>query len=464
MKNHEFRRHGIAVLASAALVTSLVRVDAAVAAPAGKPSGRPAAEARCEKSPLATTEVRQVERTAQRLVATPAVRAAGKAVEQEWREKFTAQVGPLSAQSEARLKTSVRELLFTYAQRAANNDPARPKVSWSESPPHEWFGDKVPGGRYAGDNPDTVYRIIPLDGESSYVIRGRVGDERPAHSIFEVTDDGDRVVATDKIELKDLVVRRDGTFTITVDPRPANGRTNHLRTGPKTTQLFIRDTLSDWSTQTPSSLSVERVAGPGSKPRTFDQLVAETVRTAKASGTLWIDFFILRASFGTPPNVVPQPPRSAATISRSTGNYWLGDDEALVVTTRPGPSSYTGMTVQDVWTVTPDYWKHQTSLTDDQAIPNPDGTYTLVVSHRDPGVHNWVDTTGLREGTFLLRWQGASLLTGGDEPYVSSEVVKLSALPSALPTGTEYVTPGERKKQLKDRRAGFERRITTCGR
>ncbi|GAA2723084.1 hypothetical protein [Actinocorallia aurantiaca] len=52
----------------------------------------------------------------------------------------------------------------------------------------------------------------------------------------------------------------------------------------------------------------------------------------------------------------------------------------------------------------------------------------------------------------------------GDEPYVSSEVVKLSALPSALPAGTEYVTPEERKEQLEKRRAGFDRHIATCGR
>jgi hypothetical protein len=32
---------------------------------------------------------------------------------------------------------------------------------------------------------------------------------------------------------------------------------------------------------------------------------------------------------------------------------------------------------------------------------NPDGTVTLVVATRDPGVANWLDTTGTHEGTLF---------------------------------------------------------------
>ena len=36
-------------------------------------------------------------------------------------------------------------------------------------------------------------------------------------------------------------------------------------------------------------------------------------------------------------------------------------------------------------------------------MPNADGTYTYVIAARDPGVHNWIDTDGLREGILTLR-------------------------------------------------------------
>ena len=36
-------------------------------------------------------------------------------------------------------------------------------------------------------------------------------------------------------------------------------------------------------------------------------------------------------------------------------------------------------------------------------MPNEDGTYTYVISATDPGVHNWIDSDGLREGILTLR-------------------------------------------------------------
>jgi hypothetical protein len=108
------------------------------------------------RSPLATPDELQVERLAERLAAAPQVQEAATALEVQWRAKLTAKLGTLSPQSEASLAASIDELAYAYAQKVANSDPARPTVSWIESPPHHWFGDEVPGGRYAGDNPDTI--------------------------------------------------------------------------------------------------------------------------------------------------------------------------------------------------------------------------------------------------------------------------------------------------------------------
>ncbi|MFD1828013.1 MULTISPECIES: DUF1214 domain-containing protein [Mumia] len=464
MWSPRFRRTVVALAAAIVVAAPAMVAQASLASASGPPRLATVAK-KCVQSPLFTQEVRAVEAVATKIAGTPEVREARAAIAQEWRTKLEAKVGPLSRQAKERLDLATRELVFTYAQRAANNDPASPKVSWVESPPHTWNGARVQGGRYAGDNPDTIYRIVPIDGASRYVIRGQVQKVRPVHAVFELTNDGDRVAATDTIELKDLVTRADGSFTITIDSEPDAGRPNHLQTNPGTVQLFIRDTLSDWGTQTPATLSVERIAGPPSAGRSFRTLVDETVRTARASGTFWMDYFVLFASFSTPPNVVPEPTKGVASISRSTGNFDLDDVEALVITTRKGPATYTGATVQDVWTITPDYWDEQTSLSSGQSVANPDGTTTLVVSPRDPGVHNWMSTGGLAQGTFLLRWQGASLLSDtSGKPFVTSRVVKLADLRTALPEGTAYVSRRERSVQLRERQAGFARRIATCGR
>ena len=41
------------------------------------------------------------------------------------------------------------------------------------------------------------------------------------------------------------------------------------------------------------------------------------------------------------------------------------------------------------------------------AQKKPDGSVTIVLAHRDPGVANWLDTAGHRLGTLCFRWVGA---------------------------------------------------------
>ncbi|KIN00384.1 hypothetical protein OIDMADRAFT_29499 [Oidiodendron maius Zn] len=78
----------------------------------------------------------------------------------------------------------------------------------------------------------------------------------------------------------------------------------------------------------------------------------------------------------------------------------------------------------------------QISLNSQQAMAKINGTYMFVVSLTDPGVYNWLDTSGLREGTFML-----------------------FQLISVLPSETRYVTPEERKEQLGERATGYALRV-----
>ena len=44
------------------------------------------------------------------------------------------------------------------------------------------------------------------------------------------------------------------------------------------------------------------------------------------------------------------------------------------------------------------------SLNRKQILPEPDGSYRIVIAHRDPGVPNWLDTEGHTEGTIFWRF------------------------------------------------------------
>jgi hypothetical protein len=54
-----------------------------------------------------------------------------------------------------------------------NQDKLRPKVSCITRLGHPVGGRQIPGSRWGIDNPDSVYRVIPISGDERYEIRGR---------------------------------------------------------------------------------------------------------------------------------------------------------------------------------------------------------------------------------------------------------------------------------------------------
>ena len=56
------------------------------------------------------------------------------------------------------------------------------------------------------------------------------------------------------------------------------------------------------------------------------------------------------------------------------------------------------------------------------AVPNADGTVTLIVAPRDPGFGNWIDMAGHTRGVAMLGWIGAK-----EHPLPQTEVIRLDA-------------------------------------
>jgi hypothetical protein len=162
-----------------------------------------------------------------------------------------------------------------------------------------------------------------------------------------------------------------------------------------------------------------------------------------------------------PPNVFTDPESNATFLStqvQSPGYFQLADDQALVLTIKPGDAGYFVVPVTNDWTITKNYWDQQTSLNIAQSVANADGSYTIVVSPTDPGVANWVSTGGLNQGTISIRFQDLDP-TATNLPKVSSQVVALSDLGTVLPAGTTYVTAAQRQAALDVRKAGFDKRF-----
>jgi hypothetical protein len=247
---------------------------------------------------------------------------------------------------------------------------------------------------------------------------------------------------------------------VTVDARPAAGRPNHVQTQPDTRYLFIRETRSDWR-QVAAAIRVERRTKPRLPPLTDGELVARAARyvVEEIANTYWWNAVMAEKSV----NAMTQPAGITSlggliTQQTSFGRAQLADDEVLVVTAGGGGASYYSFAVYDFWFNTVDYANHISTLNSAQVVPNADGTATYVVSIRDPGVHNWIDPDGLHSLLMVHRWQG---LPPDAATSMSSRLVKLAELSTALPAGTRMSTPEERRRQLERRHREHALRFIT---
>jgi hypothetical protein len=185
---------------------------------------------------------------------------------------------------------------------------------------------------------------------------------------------------------------------------------------------------------------------------------AKSLRSIVAN---WPDFVRRIYVERLPANTLSQP-ADAVKLGGSPGrwysNAWfqLEDDEALVLTTWPMPGDYQGIQLTDLWFSSLEYGNRQTSLTGEQSWKSPDGAYRIVVSARDPGIANWLDTTGLRRGVILTRFDGMRDLPFPSEKYPRAEKVKLADLWKVLPAGTPRITAADRERELAQRRRAVQ--------
>ena len=405
--------------------------------------------------PVATAEQHEHELAALQLIEHPTVRAAYASVAETWLGRAKA-----SDAMRARFEAAYEEVMFSAAVWSSNQDPLRPKVTTITRLEHEVDGRRIPGTRWGIDNPDSVYRVIPISGDERYEIRGRVGEHRMTENYFTLWDADMGTV--DVLDGRRMHVEDDGSFLITVDSAPAGGRLNHVQSSPAAHELYIRDVLLDWGRDDPNALTVERLGGPpATPPLSLDEQADATARMMAHFAD-----FTGKLSHGMYKS--PENHFSLAWSADHTGGlrnqvyvagrFVLAPDEAFVVDVSDGGAEYFTVPLSNIWGTTLDVLDRTGSLNKAQSVANEDGTYTYVIAAQDPGVHNWIDTDGLLEGILTLRM--AEFPAGGARPDLSARgrVVKLDRLDAEVPE-LMTVTPDFRVRQLAERRAAYLRRL-----
>jgi hypothetical protein len=425
----------------------------ALAFPVATVAAAPVPDPALDASKLVAVED-ALELEAQKFLSDPAVIAA----REEGERDLLSLIPNATQETRAHFKQAAAEITYFAALNGLNDDPLRPHITFVGRPGRTVRGTYTLAPKGIDENPDSVYRVIPMDGASTYLIRGRVAKHRPVVNDFSVLSDA--WITAGNLPGSDLKTDADGRFTIVVGPDAASGQPNHIQTKPDANYMTIRDTLSDWAHQRPNELTVERIAGPPDGPplshaQKLEKVLIKVRRyfaeTVKGHGRI----------LARPANVFVQPEIKATdgmliTQAYSLGHFQLEKDQALVLTIRPGTAKYVTVPVSNLWGTTMDPVHHLSSRNLDQVKKNPDGSFTVVITPIDPGLENWIDTEGLSEGMLFLRW--AAIADSGPsapKPGVDAKVVSSAELAGL---GLGSVDKAAREREVTQRARDYDLR------
>jgi hypothetical protein len=296
-----------------------------------------------------------------------------------------------------------------------------------------------PTRKMLGDNVDSIYHFAPLRGDRRYRIRGKRGDEvYLAFCVYGGKPDGEwseRVVTN--LSQRDIACAPDGSFEIILAAEPAarpspgsepGGSANFITLAPDAVCVITRQYFTDIATGRPASFTIEALDPPGPPPALDDATLARRLRAVATFVRETIKFAPLPS--GLPPNLLGPPMPWSPHVPGwgtpdnvySLGLFRLEPDEALVIEGRSPTCVYFGAQLWNRYMQSLDYRYHRVSLNHAQITFEPDGSFRLVVAHRDPGLPNWLDTAGHREGVVFCRWLQAAELPA----HPTSRVIRIA--------------------------------------
>ncbi len=339
------------------------------------------------------------------------------------------------------------------------------------------------------------------------------GRKAPHYVIFESSwgvlagDSGDlselrpgMKTQTGRIDSSSIEVEPDGSFEILFAPeRPAGHVGNFVSTRkvvdrPHPTDPSVpperhahyvsgRQLFDDWAREDAIHLEFRQLGAEGSHPdpytperaereiRRFGQLVRNQMHFWNAFWTIPMGTYGERE--GSIPGVAF--PRNAfnrinaasgATGGGMSTNLYaggvaeLGPDEALIVENRIKlPPQYIGFELANLWGESLEYAHRVGSRNGHQSHVDDDGVIRWVVAHRDPGAHNWLDTSGHPELFLSPRWAYSETPDPDQWPEISARKVAFSEIRDVLPASTRWVTPEERRREIEVRSRHVQKRF-----
>jgi hypothetical protein len=330
-----------------------------------------------------------------------------------------------------------------------------------------------PHRKLGGDAADFVYQQAWIDGQSVYKISGNRGTcrflnftvqgprpEKQPGTDFRSLHDPFGDIPEANLFGQQLETAWDGSFELYIGG-PQRGP-NWLPTTPGSRKLFLRQGFDRWE-ERPATMRIERIdmAEPRPVPTPGEMIGAMdwAGRFVEAVMTDWPDHpFMIGAVNPNTPNVFPGALGDSGDKKRgraAANMYWeIAPDEALIVEF-DSHDGFWMLSNMGVFFNSMDYLYRPVSYTPSRTKVDADGKVRLVLSHDDPGFHNWLDTQGFVRGNLTYR----NLMNENSADF-RTQLVKRAQLEQALPADSARVTADERARLLHARFNGIRQRYS----
>lgn len=297
---------------------------------------------------------------------------------------------------------------------------------------------------------DCHYQWAPVHGDNVYRISGDRGTAR----VFDIETRKDHFANIEDWELHDRLTKfevgANNHVEIILSRVRPEGCKNWIQLAEGPGNIIFRQYYYDWNTEQPAQLSIvnENAIYPPPALQTTDiserlQLFCDWLRQVPARFAQ-----VVNSYYAAPANsmVFDTIDFGWKSLKYGKGLYQCAEDEALIIEVKLPKSYYWSIQLCSHFWEARDYHLRQTSLNGHQAEIDEDGMFRAVISHRDPGIANWLDAGGHDQGLLAIRYYEPD-----STPIPSVRRVKLSELAEVLPASTPRVSAEARQDTLRNR-------------
>lgn len=288
-----------------------------------------------------------------------------------------------------------------------------------------------------GDNPDARYYSAVIDDQHSYRIRGNLAGATYTSFTIELGagTDGDGIGST----LNDTQFKADknGDYEIILSAKEAQGNWLPMTKGASsitTRHYYERKQCinNDRLHHIPIEIGNLQKVPPRRTPNDAD--IAAGIRRV----TTFVKGNVITMNNENSPAWVSRipnqfvPPKKDDTHEAITyaardnvysmAPFVLGPDKALLIRGRFPKCRFANVVLFNRFLQTFNYEERSVSLNRAQTVLEEDGSFEMIVAHKDPGRPNWLDTEGRPYGIMFWRFQ----LPEGDITPLETEVISLS--------------------------------------